>query len=174
MNSGSQPVIVLMSGASSSGKSSIARVLQTLLPFPAIYVEADAVFPTLPTGHPRWPADVPTPGVILTFHRSIAAWAEAGFHVIVDGSLPYGNPYLRDECVAILATYDLKIVGISCDLAGLTHREKHRPEERQEGWAARQASDIHDGLQYAAFVDSSERSPENCAREIVSQLALAN
>lgn len=164
-----------MSGASSSGKSSIARALQTLLPFPAIYVEADAVFPTLPTGHPRWPADVPAPGaVIRTFHRSIAAWAEAGFHVIVDGSLPYGNPSLRDECVAILATYDLKIVGISCDLEALTHREKHRPEERQEGWAARQAADVHDGLRYAAFVDTSECSPEDCAREILSQLGLAN
>lgn len=87
----------------------------------------------------------------LAFHRSVASWAEAGFDVIVDGSLPYEDRQLRDACIG----------------------EAGRPEERPTGWAVRQARDIHEGMHYSAEVDTTARSAEECAEDVATQLQLA-
>ncbi len=173
-NSGtSAPVVILLSGASSSGKSSLAKALQRRLRVPAVLVEADRTFPALPTEHPDWASlDVSHSSVVLAFHRSIASWAEAGFDLIVDGSLPYDEPQLRDACIRVFEPFDIRIVGVRCSAAELADREAARTEERPNGWAVRQATDIHNGMRYAAEVDTTAKSPEECAHEVAAQLQL--
>ncbi len=170
----SPPLVILLSGASSSGKTSLAKELQRRLRVPAVLVEADRTFPDVPTGHPRWPSlGLSHSDVVLAFHRSVAAWAEAGFDVIVDGSLPYEDRQLRDACVRVFETFDLRVVGVRCSAAELAAREAGRPDERPIGWAVRQAGDIHDGMRYAAEVDTTARAVEECAEEVAAQLQLA-
>ncbi len=166
--------VVLLSGPSSSGKTSLARALQRQLAVPALLVEADRAFPGLPSTHPAWqPHDPSRSDTTVAFHRSVAAWAENGFHLIVDGSLPYDNKDLRDACLRAFAPYDLRIVGVRCSDAELVRREGTRPEPRQRGWAVRQAADIHDGMSYAAEVDTTARSSDDGAADVVRQLQLA-
>lgn len=166
-------LVVLLSGPSSSGKTTLARALQRLLPVPAVLVEADRAFPDVPYAHSGWGSAGTDPGtVVLAFHESVATWARAGFHVILDGSLPYEDRDLRDACIRVLAPYDLRLVGVTCADRILTARERTRPEARPIGWAVRQARDIHDGMPYAARVDTSARSPEECAEDVLGQLEL--
>lgn len=168
------PLVFLLSGASSSGKTSLAKALQRRLPTPAVLLEADRTFPTLPVGHPAWAAAELPPGhVVLAFHRSLATWAAAGFDVvIIDGSLPYDDNVVRDACLDVFAGYDLRLIGVTCHVDVLRQRERDRPDERLVGWAERQAADIHDGLRYAAQVDTSNRTADECVDEVLDQLGL--
>ena len=108
----------------------------------------------------------------MAFHRSIAAWAECGFHVIVDGSLSYDNQALRGACLRVFDAFHLRLVGVRCSVDALTTREEQRQDKRPLGWAAHQARDIHDGLGYAAEVDTTHRSPDECVEDVASQLGL--
>lgn len=161
---------LLLSGPSCSGKSSIARELQTALPVPALRIKADSVFPAPPDGHMGWHKAEMHQTVVLAFHRSIATWAEAGFHLIVDGSLPYERA-LRDEYIDIFHPYDVRLIGVSCDVAELNKRETASQSLQPLGWSAQQAKDIHDGMHYAATVDITRHTPAECAAEIAHQLA---
>ncbi|MEQ7124295.1 AAA family ATPase [Actinopolymorpha sp. B11F2] len=173
MPAGAEPVVILLSGPSSAGKTALAGALQRRLPLPAVWVEADRSFPAVPTTHPGWESSGRSPAaVVLAFHRSLAAWVEAGFHLIVDGSLPYGDLGLRDQCLAMFDAYDLRLVAVVCSVAILNEREASRPESRPAGWAATQAVDIHDGLRFAAEVDTSTRTPDACAEDVIAQLDL--
>lgn len=166
-------LVILLSGPSSSGKTSLARALQQRLPVPAVLVEADRAFPDVPRTHPGWDSVAADPGaVVLAFHESVATWARAGFHVILDGSLPYEDRDLRDACIGVFAPYDLRLVGVTCADPELTVRERTRPEARPVGWAVRQARDIHDGMRYAALVDTSVRSSQECAEDVLVRLCL--
>lgn len=167
------PLVIVVSGSSSSGKTSLATALQRRLAVPTVLIEADRAFPLLPAEHPRWPSrDTDHRSVVLTFHRSIAAWATAGFNLIVDGSLPYGDAGLRDACLRLLEPFDLRLVGVRCGVDVLTEREEDRPEKRPTGWAARQAADIHLGMRYAAEVDTTARSAAACADDVAGQLGI--
>lgn len=158
-----------MTGPSCSGKTNLARALQSLLPFPAVHIEADRMFPVLPLAHPRWDAEARHEAAVLALHRSIAAWAAGGFDVIADGSLPYGMPGLRSACLRVLAPFGVLLVGVRCAPAVLAGRERARVG-RQLGWAVRQSHDIHDGLRLDAEVDTSSAAPGACARRVISQL----
>ena len=167
------PLVIILSGTSSSGKSSLARLLQRRLSIPAVLIEADRTFPVMPSPHPAWLTSSPFGvGAALAFHRSVATWAECGFHVIVDGSLPYENRRLRDACLRVFEAFDVRLVGVRCSVDELTMREEQRPDKRPSGWAARQARDIHNGLHYAAEMDTTDRSPDDCVEDLVSQLGL--
>ena len=164
----------MLSGPSSAGKSSLAKALQRRLPGPCVLIEADRAFPSVPTSHPAWTTTGHSHAdVVLAFHRSIVAWAEHGFALIVDGSLPYGDHQLRDACLRQFDAFDLRLVGVRCSLPELSRREEQRPEDRLIGWAARQAKDVHDGLHLAADVDTTDRSPDECAQDVVAQLGFA-
>jgi chloramphenicol 3-O phosphotransferase len=169
-----RPLVILLSGASSSGKTSLARALQRRLADPAVLVEADRAFPAVPSEHPRWVViGQSRDDVALAFHRSVAVWPQLGFDVIVDGSLPYEDRQLRDRCMQVFAPFDLRIIGVRCSDPELTDREVSRSEERPTGWAIRQAKDIHEGMPYAAEVDTTARSPEACADDAANQLGLS-
>ncbi|GAA2760578.1 phosphotransferase-like protein [Actinopolymorpha rutila] len=165
------PIVIMLSGSSSAGKTSLAKALQRRMAVPAILVEADRVFPDVPGQHPNWPPNgADHQSLVLTFHRSIAVWASAGLNLIVDGSLPYEDRSLRDACLKVFEPFDLRLVGVRCGVDALSEREAGRPEERPAGWAVRQAADIDVGMKYAAEVDTTARTPEACALELATQL----
>lgn len=161
--------VIVLTGPSCSGKTSLARALQSQLPFPVVLIEADRMFPHLPEGHPRWDAEAGHDAAVRAFHQSIAAWAAGGFDLIVDGSLPYGRPRLRSECLRAFGPFRLLLVGVRCATEVLAERERRRGVITP-GWAVRQSLDVNDGLRLDAEVDTSSEAPEDCARCVISQL----
>jgi chloramphenicol 3-O phosphotransferase len=160
--------VIILTGPSCSGKTSLAQALQSQLPFPAAHIEADRIFPRLPQAHPLWVAEERHNAIVLAFHRSIATWAAEGFDLIVDGSLPYGMPCLRSECLRVFHPFRMLLVGVQCSPEVLADRERSRAVNTP-GWAVHQSHDINDGLQLDAEVDTSSDTPEGCARHVISQ-----
>ncbi|MFC7280208.1 hypothetical protein ACFQS1_40165 [Paractinoplanes rhizophilus] len=91
--------ILLLNGASSSGKSSIGRALLPLLPDPWFLVPVDAIGAMRSTVHTRVLDDAEITAMLtrtrLGYHRTVAALASAGNDVIMDYPL---RPHLIRGC----------------------------------------------------------------------------
>ena len=102
-------------------------------------------------------------------HRAIAAFAEQGFDLIVDGILPYGRPDDIADALSVFQRYRLCHVGVHCSLEVLEQREKGRPE-REPGWARQQVRDLHGGAVYDVEVDTTSATPEDSAEPVARYL----
>lgn len=127
---------ILLTGQSCSGKTSLARALQSQLPFPVVHIEADRMFPRLPEAHLRWDASEGHDAAVLVFRQSAAVWAASGFDLIVDGSLPYGMPRLRSTCLRVFGPFRLLLVRVRCATEVLAGRERVH-SAGMPGWPVR-------------------------------------
>ena len=162
------PWIILISGTTSSGKTTLSRALQHRLTRPTrlfLHIEADRFVPHLPE-------DV-GPGqsssVSRALHRAITAFAEQGFDLIVDGILPYGRPDDIADALSVFRRYRLCHVGVHCSLDVLEERERLRPQ-REPGWARHQFQDLHAGASYDVEVDTTAVSPEDNSERVARYL----
>lgn len=193
--------IILLNGASSAGKTSIARALQNAMEPVWHYVSLDHFLEMLtvrcfgvdtPDSDPsaqwfRWrpyadergTAYVIEPGplgdrhIFEVMHPAIRAIAASGRDVIVDDVL-LTRGWLLDYLSALegVATWFVKV---HCPLDVLEARERERGD-RNIGQARGQHARIHEGLVYDLELDTSLLTPEECAariRERVSGLPTA-
>ena len=150
--------IIFLTGTSSSGKSSIAKVLQARLPGAFLHVQFDAFIEMLP------PHDLPIfKRMADGFHRSIAGLSDAENPLIVDHVLVRED--WTKQCANLLADRYVLFVGIHCPLAELERREAER-DERRQGFARSQIEYIHAGKVYDVEVDTSKLTPEEAASAI--------
>lgn len=162
--------IILLHGASSSGKSTLALALQASLPEPFWHISIDhlrdsGVLPSarIATGEFRWREM--RAGFFDGFHRSLPAYASAGNNLIVEHILDTGG--WLDDLVALLAPFDVFFVGLHCSRDELIRREAARGD-RPLGSAARDHATIHRGLRYDLELGSQRAPEENAARLIAS------
>ena len=155
-----QGKIIFLNGASSSGKSTIARLLQERLEEPFLHMQLDAFIDMLPRVNDDLVLKM-APG----FHQSIAAMARAGNNVIADHVLVADGHWLR-ECVHLLTGYVL-FVGLHCPLPELERRERGR-EARRQGFARAQFDIVHRGKVYDVEFDTSQLKPVQCVQEIIA------
>ena len=125
--------IILLNGASSAGKSSLARALQASLDEPFWHWSIDHVLAsgTLPRelfvpGRFDWAAL--RPAFFEGFHRSLPALASAGNHLIVEHIVETAD-WMR-SLVELLAPFDVFYVGVHCPLPELERRERERGDRR--------------------------------------------
>jgi chloramphenicol 3-O phosphotransferase len=154
--------IILLHGASSSGKSTLARALQATLSEPFWHISFDhlrdsGVLPSarIASGDFRW-KDM-RPSFFDGFHRSLAAYARAGNNLIVEHILD--TPGWLPDLVRLLEPYDVYFVGVRCSLDELVRRETARGD-RPLGSAATDYQTVHSGLVYDLEVDT-EKSPSD-------------
>ncbi|SMX28717.1 Chloramphenicol 3-O phosphotransferase [Pelagimonas phthalicica] len=156
--------IIFLHGASSSGKSTLARALQAHLPEPYWHLSIDHLRDggTLPVArfHSQdldWKTH--RAKVFDGFHRSIAAVASAGNNVILEHILdtPGWLEHLRD----LLAGQKVLFVGVHCQLEALKRREKVRGD-RKVGSAEQDFHNTHKGLRYDLEVDGDADVSVNC------------
>src|SRR5882757_4598079 len=121
----------MLSGASSSGKTSLAHELHQRLAEPVCLFIADDCFPWL---RPAGAEDQLEPAIVV-FHRAIAQWAASRRNVIIDGALPHGKPTLRNACLNALGAFRTYIVAATCTVEELRRREAQRPDPRPPSWA---------------------------------------
>lgn len=157
--------VLLLSGGSSAGKSTLARAILGQVDQPCALIEADA-------GYPALSSEVTSAGIapIVVFHRSVLTWLSAGYCVILDGSLPYGDPDLRRQCLDTLPAGRAFVAGVGCEVDELRQREVNRPEVRQVGWAEQQAVDVNDGVDLLINVDTTHGSADDHGRVVLAAL----
>lgn len=166
------PSVIFLNGASSAGKSTLAKALQDRLPEPYLHLGLDTCFGSIPD---RWgstgefsadgfayePVDS---GLSLTygpagerilrgFHRAVTALVATGVPVIIDEVLLDGR--VRDDWLELLEPFGPLYVGVHCALDELERREKGRYSARIHGLARWSALHAHDGMPYDLSVDTT-------------------
>jgi chloramphenicol 3-O phosphotransferase len=182
--------IVLLNGTSSSGKTTLVRALQDLLPDPWIEIGIDRFVFALPKRYlnqPLWSevfryvrpdgrTDVPFAietgplgeRLVAGMHRTVAALAAGGLDVIVDHVL-LERAWL-EECARLWARCRVLYVGVRCPLQEVLRRERERTD-RTIGQAEAQHAVVHRWGGYDLEVDTSELSAEEAAARIGATLA---
>ena len=192
--------IIVLNGASSAGKSTIARELQRLLPNPHLFAGIDSFTPMLrPEGHMamdwrertnensggaqaavRWvfPAKPDEP-VKIEFgeagHRLMR-----GMHRALAALAMAGNDVIfehvllyqewRDDLVEALDGLEAYLVGIQCSLDVIEERERARAD-RIVGQARGHYEAVHAGVTYDVEVDTSIGTPRAAAKRIAERIA---
>jgi chloramphenicol 3-O phosphotransferase len=186
------PITVVLNGTSSSGKTSIAEALRTLLPTlqisgidtflalqpPSMFSLADQVEPS--EGFTWKPAEVDgvacwtiTPGargeaMARAMHQFWAACAAEGVDQVIDHVVM--TAATAADLQQRLAPYRPLYVAVRCDLGIAEQRERNRGD-RIVGTARGQSAHIHDYLQYDLEIDTSRTSPKDVAKLIIDRLA---
>jgi chloramphenicol 3-O phosphotransferase len=160
--------VILLHGASSSGKSTLARALQGALDEPFWHISIDhlrdsGVLPSarIAAGDFRW--SEMRASFFDGFHRSLAAYASAGNNLIVEHILDTEG--WLDDLVALFAPFEVFFVGLHCPLPELVRREEVRGD-RRIGSAAQDHDTAHRGLRYDLELQSDRDPAENVARLI--------
>ena len=158
--------IILLHGASSSGKSTLARTLQAALPTPFWHYSIDhlrdsGVLPMARFGSGEFSWKAQRAAFFDGFHRSVAAFADAGNNLILEHILD--TPGWREQLADLLTGHDMLFVGLHISLDELNRREAARGD-RPAGSAEADFHAVHKGLRYdlevdgAGDVDSNVRS----------------
>ena len=162
--------ILILNGATSSGKTSLSKELQDALDAPYIHLEEDRFL--YGTYHGRYLQAGVVEEVfrktMLGYYRSIAAFASAGHNVIADTG--FYTTELVETCVTELAGLDVWLIGVHCSVEELDRRERARGD-REVGEARKQAVTIHEHVVYDVEVDTSTQSLRQCAEAIRDAVA---
>lgn len=158
--------IIFLHGASSSGKSTLARAVQAKIDQPFWHISIDhlrdsGVLPSarFKTGDFDWKTQ--RPAFFDGFHRSLAAYASAGNNLILEHILDTSG--WLDELVNLLASYDVFFVALHTDLEELNQREAARGD-RPAGSAEKDFHTIHQGLNYDLELSSNDPLESNVER----------
>jgi len=125
--------IILLNGASSSGKSTLARGLQATLAEPFWHVSVDhlhaaGILPKARIKSREFPWPTLRPQFFDGFHRCLPVLAEAGNNLIVD-HIVETEDWMR-QLLDLLGRFDVFFVGLHCPLAELERRERERGDRR--------------------------------------------
>lgn len=170
--------IILLNGASSSGKTSIVKALQEILPEPYLDAGIDKFIWMLPNRYldrPLWDEVLglaiqagPVGRKLFSgMHHTIAALSRTGNHVIADHVLV--EPDWLRECAALLSELPAYFIGVRCPLEVLEEREQAR-KDRTLGQARAQFDVVHAHKIYDFEVETSLYSPQQCALQIKAYL----
>ncbi|MBW1818276.1 MAG: chloramphenicol phosphotransferase [Deltaproteobacteria bacterium] len=182
--------IILLNGASSSGKSAIAVELQRLFKDPYMHLGIDTVFSMIPSKCKRkdprrlmafvWqPIHGEAPEVMISvgtlghrimsgFHHACAAMCRSGLDLVIDHVL-MDKAWAR-ECKALFSPFEYYFVGVLCPIDVLERREQERGD-RQIGLTRFTALHAHSGNEYDMTVNSAAFSARECAEQIIQHVS---
>ena len=178
---GMRNAVIVLNGASSSGKSSIALALQGLLPRAFLAFGVDTLVAALPPASSAHESGIAfgSDGVVAVgdrfrqlehaWYQGLAAIARDDVGVIID-EVFLGGRESQDRLRSSLGGLRVVWVGVRCDLGVAVAREVARPE-RAEGMASSQAMIVHEGVQYDLQVDTTTSTALECATTIADYLA---
>ncbi len=152
--------IIFLNGTSSSGKSSIAKLLQKRLAEPFLHIQLDAFIQMLP----RLNDGELFMRMVSGMNRSIAAMSGEGLNLIVDHVLI--EPVWLDQCLDLLRDRHVIFVGLHCPLEELERRERAR-DARRQGFARAQFEKIHKGKLYDLELNTHALTAEECAEQVL-------
>jgi chloramphenicol 3-O phosphotransferase len=152
--------IILISGTSSSGKSTLAKGLQKSLADPFLHLQLDSYIEMLPRTD-DWEM---FRRMVRGLNRSVAVMTEEGNNLIVEHVL-IDNAWL-EQLLELLRERYVLFVGLDCQLDELERREKER-DARRQGFARQQFDNIHTDKIYDLKLDTSVLSAEECVGRVL-------
>lgn len=162
--------IILLNGASSAGKSTLARAIQAALDEPFLHCSSDLLAVGLPErrdpeGPFAWWGNV-RPRFFAGFHRCVVALALAGNDLIVDHVIEFAD--WRADLRELLLPFDVFFVGVHCSLGEIERRERERGDRRiGEGREHVEVDRIHEFGPYDFEVDTTDRDPGVVAVDVI-------
>jgi chloramphenicol 3-O phosphotransferase len=172
--------MIVLNGASSSGKSGIARCLQTVLPDPWLTLGIDTFIQTMPFALQTSDAGIevgPDGTVVIgpefrtletAWTAGVVAMARAGARIIVDEVI-LGGAKSQQRWLDVLDGVNVLWVGVRCDGTVAAGREIARGD-RVPGMAAAQAELVHEGVRYDLEIDTTHTEPMESARIIAAHV----
>ncbi len=149
------PRVVVLSGVSGAGKTTLARAFQQTAPEPFVYLAFDDYHQQMPA----W-LDEHSPAAgrwIEGFHRSIAAHADVGSNVVVDHLFLARSWF--EELFTLLEPHAPLSVAVWCDFATLNRRGRARD---RSGLAATQvANHQYHNASYHVSINSALPTRDN-------------
>jgi chloramphenicol 3-O phosphotransferase len=162
--------IIFLHGASSSGKSTIARLLQATIDMPFWHISIDhlrdsGVLPMdrFRRGDFEWKAA--RNAFFDGYHRALPVYAAAGNNLIIEHILDTEAWMLL--LLDLLQPFDVFFVGIHCPLNELERRESAR-KDRAIGDARRDFETIHRHVVYDLEIDAAQPPQESVAAIIAA------
>jgi chloramphenicol 3-O phosphotransferase len=152
--------IILISGTSSSGKSTLAKGLQKSLVDPFLHLQLDSYIEMLPRTD-DWEM---FQRMVRGLNRSVAVMTEEGNNLIVDHVL-IDNAWL-EQLLELLGERYVLFVGLHCPLDELERRESKR-DTRRQGFARQQFNNIHANKIYDLKLDTSVLRAEECVEQVL-------
>ena len=187
--------IVLLNGASSAGKTTLARELQRLWPGPLQHIALDQFRDGMASQYRGMNSQIGEPGarglnvvpvqtpngvvtelrfgdvgrrMLNAMHRAAAAFAASGVDVVLDDLLL--EPVFLHDYLDALDGLAVTFVGVQCDLPTLNQREAGRPG-RFPGTAAAHFAQLHEHCLYDVEVDTAAHLPRECAARVLAAAA---
>jgi chloramphenicol 3-O-phosphotransferase len=153
--------IIILNGASSSGKSTLLHLLQERLDEPYLDFGLDKLIWMLPKRYfaqPLWDEVLGKADqagqyghqLVHAMHRAIRSLAENGLNILVDHVLI--EPGWVIDCAGQMGDLNAYLIGLKCDLSILEMREKHR-KDMTLGQARAQFGKVHEHVSYDFLVD---------------------
>ncbi len=170
--------ILMLNGASSSGKTSLLRALQDSLEEPFLEAGLDKIIWMMPKRYLERPLWDDILGLFdhsgetglkmcYALHRMILSLASCGFSVVADHVLV--EPAWVEDCANLFAEMPAYLIGIRCPLSVLEEREKSR-RNRTLGQARAQFELVHAHGCYDLEVDTARYTAQECAQQIIFHL----
>lgn len=164
--------VILLNGASSAGKSTLARNLRLLINEEAMIFSMDDYL-AMSRGKYETALDaVKKSGLpfIESFHAAIAEAARKGALVIVDHVIGESRRWIQD-LLNRLNGIPRVLVRVECRQNVLLERERRRTDRPPApAHARRQHASIHRHFPHDLSIDTSEATPRECAMQLISSL----
>lgn len=178
-----QPQVLVLNGGSSSGKSTLARQLQTVLPGPWLRLGVDTLVAACPPqlfaadGLDLQPDGGVTVGAEFTkieqyWMAGVARMAYTGGQILIEDNFVSG-PRSQARWRSALSDLPVGWIGVRCSAPVATQREQARGD-RTAGMAARQADQVHLGIDYDLEVHTDRSSVTENAEFIRRRFFPAN
>jgi len=161
--------IIWLNGVSSSGKTSISKILQNELDNTYLHIQVDDFQNMFPTKRYMWTDefwDIAIP-LFSAFHHSIKAYYDYGANLIVDHVLVKDE--WKIECEKLFAKDRVMFIGVKCSLDVLQSRVDER--DNRPDWIARYQFDkVHAGLTYDYEIDTSNSTADESASKVLEAI----
>ncbi|MCL2519303.1 MAG: chloramphenicol phosphotransferase CPT family protein [Oscillospiraceae bacterium] len=163
--------IIWLNGVSSSGKTTLAKMLQEKLDEQFFHLDKDAftyIMRMTDKCYERIDWTKTEDKIISAFNKTIKAFSDLGFNTIVDRLFLREFDYLN-ECVELFNDYPVLFVHVICPLEELRRREKQRGD-RVIGQSEEQLPELIPQDKYDIIVDTHNNTIEECADRIIEAL----
>lgn len=146
--------VILINGASSAGKSTLALAIQAASVQPIIRLSLDQLFAGQALPKRGYDRDK----FLTGYYGSLAAYANAGNTLVVDHVIEDQRGF--EELMTALKGFQVFLVGLNCPLETLERRERKRGD-RKIGDARRDIVRVHSFCVYDLEVDGTLPAKKN-------------